>query len=86
MIRDDLQKIELLQLDLQLFAKEGPGGEKTEPATDKKLDDARKEGQVAKSKELGQAFSLLALFIILKIWAGTIGHEFLNGFRLTIQG
>ncbi len=80
--RDDLQKIELLQLDLQLFAKEGPGGEKTEPATDKKLDDARKEGQVAKSKELGQAFSLLALFIILKIWAGTIGHEFLNGFRL----
>ena len=73
---------ELLVLNLQLFAKEGPGGEKTEPATEKKLSDARKEGQVAKSKELGQAFSLLALFIVLKIWAGSIGHNFMNAFRL----
>lgn len=80
--REDLQKLDLLSLNLQLFAKEGPGGEKTEPATDKKLDDARKEGQVAKSKELGQAFTLLALFIILKIWAGTIGHNFMNSFRI----
>ncbi len=80
--REDLQKLDLLRLNLQLFAKEGPGGEKTEPATDKKLDDARKEGQVAKSKELGQAFTLLALFIILKIWAGTIGHNFMNSFRI----
>ena len=71
----------LLKLDLQLFAKEGPGGEKTEPATEKKLSDARKEGQVAKSRELGQAFALLALFIVLKIWAGNIGHNFINTFR-----
>ncbi len=71
-----------IKLNLQLFAKEGPGGEKTEPATEKKLSDARKEGQVAKSKELGQAFALLALFIVLKIWAGTIGHNFMNSFRL----
>ena len=41
-----------LGMNLQLFAKDGPGGEKTEPATSKKLDDIRKEGQVAKSKEL----------------------------------
>ncbi len=73
---------ELLQLNLQLFAKEGAGGEKTEPATEKKLSDARKEGQVAKSRELGQAFALLALFLVLKIWAGTIGHTFLNSFRI----
>ncbi len=72
----------LLVLNLQLFAKEGAGGEKTEPATEKKLSDARKEGQVAKSRELGQAFALLALFIILKVWAGTIGHNFLNAFRI----
>ena len=71
----------LLKLNLQLFAKEGPGGEKTEPATEKKLSDARKEGQVAKSKELGQALTLLALFIVLKIWAGSIGHNFINSFR-----
>ncbi len=71
----------LLKLNLQLFAKEGPGGEKTEPATEKKLSDARKEGQVAKSRELGQALTLLALFVVLKIWAGSIGHNFMNSFR-----
>ena len=75
------EDLRLLQLNLQLFAKEGPGGEKTEPATEKKLSDARKEGQVAKSKELGQSFSLLALFLVLKIWSGSMGHNFLNGFR-----
>ena len=74
------EKYALIILDLQLFAKEGPGGEKTEPATEKKLSDARKEGQVAKSKELGQAMSLLALFIILKIFGGTIGKNFLGTF------
>ena len=49
----------MLRYDLQLFAKEGPGGEKTEEATPKKLEDARKEGQVAKSKELARGFTLL---------------------------
>ena len=34
----------ILELNLQFFAKEGPGGEKTEDATPKKLQDARKEG------------------------------------------
>ena len=38
----------MLVYNLQFFAKDGPGGEKTEPATQKKLSDARKEGQVAK--------------------------------------
>ena len=71
----------LLQLNLQFFAKEGAGGEKTEPATEKKLSDARKEGQVAKSRELGQSLTLLGLFIILKIWAGSMGHDFMNAFR-----
>ena len=72
----------LLKLNLQLFAKEGPGGEKTEPATQKKLSDARKEGQVAKSKDLAQSLALLALFLVLKLWAGSMGHYFMNGFRL----
>ena len=58
----------LLKLNLQFFAKDGPGGEKTEPATSKKLNDIRKEGQVAKSKELITAVSLMSLFIILKIF------------------
>ena len=51
-----------LALNLQFFAKDGPGGEKTEPATGKKLDDMRKEGQVAKSRDLIMAISLLALY------------------------
>ena len=38
-----------LRYNLQFFA-DGPGGEKTEPATQKKLDDARDKGQVAKSR------------------------------------
>lgn len=75
------KELYLLQYDLQFFAKEGPGGEKTEPATDKKLKDAREEGQVAKSKEISTAVSLLALFIILKIWAGSMGMEFIENFN-----
>lgn len=69
-----------LKLDLQFFAKEGPGGEKTEQATPKKLDDARKEGQVAKSKELGNAVTLFALFIGLRAFAGTMGIQFIETF------
>ena len=50
----------VLAYNLQFFAKDGPGGEKTEEPTSKKLSDARKEGQVAKSKEIGNAFVMLA--------------------------
>ena len=60
----------MLVYNLQFFAKDGPGGEKTEPATQKKLSDARKEGQVAKSKEVGMALSLLSVFLALKISIG----------------
>lgn len=69
-----------LKYDLQFFAKEGPGGEKTEQATPKKLDDARKEGQVTKSKELDNSFALFALFISLKLFAGYVGTKFIETF------
>ena len=71
----------MLSLDLQLFA-DGPGGEKTEQATPKKLKDARKEGQVAKSKELGLCVGILSLFVLLKVWVGTLGSQFLSTFSL----
>ncbi len=71
----------MIKYNLQYFAKEGPGGEKTEPATAKKLEDARKEGQVAKSKEINSAFSLLAFFVLLKISIGSIGSQFLGSFH-----
>lgn len=65
-----------IEYQLQFFAQEGPGGEKTEPATGKKLDDARKEGKVAKSKELSAAIDLIALFTVLKLATSFVGHEF----------
>ena len=50
-IREEEKSKYILEYNLQWFAQDGEGGEKTEPATDKKLRDARKEGKVAKSKE-----------------------------------
>jgi flagellar biosynthetic protein FlhB len=70
----------LLEYNLQFFAKEGPGGEKTEPATSKKLSDARNEGQVCKSKELDQAASLVVLFLMLRSLMSYIGEHFLQIF------
>lgn len=63
---------------LQFFADEG--GEKTEEPTAKKLSDARKEGQVAKSMELVTATMLLAMFVMLKIVVGFIGTKFIESF------
>jgi len=69
-----------LKYNLQFFAKEGPGGEKTELPTTKKLKDAREEGQVAKSTDLTAASSLLALFLGLKIFLPYIGRNFMEIF------
>jgi len=69
-----------LEYNLQWFAKDGEGGEKTEPATAKKLQDARKEGQVAKSKELSAAVELIALFLVLKIFVSYIGENLISVF------
>ena len=71
----------LLKLDLQFFAKDGPGGEKTEPATSKKLNDIRKEGQVAKSKEIITAISLMSIFIILKVYLSSLGTGLIDVYK-----
>jgi flagellar biosynthesis protein FlhB len=47
------------------MAKEGQGGEKTEDASDKKLQEARADGQVAKSPELMTAAFLLATTVTM---------------------
>ena len=72
----------LLEYELQWFAKDGDGGEKTEPATSKKLNDARNNGQVAKSQELNHAVGLIALFVMLKVFISSVGERLLNGFLL----
>ena len=71
-----------MEYNLQWFAKDGEGGEKTEPATAKKLKDARDEGQVAKSKELSSAVDLIALFLVLKIFISYIGENLLSVFSV----
>ncbi len=65
-----------MKLNLQFFAEDANGAEKTEQPTAKKLDDARKEGQVAKSQEIATAFSLLAFFLILRFGYGFMGTNF----------
>jgi len=70
-----------LPLNIQFFA-DGPGGEKTEEPTAKKLNDARQEGQVAKSREIANGLGLLALFVVLKVWVGNMGRQFLESFGM----
>ncbi len=70
----------LIEYNLQFFA-DGPGGEKTEEPTSKKLDDARKKGQVALSRELAMAGTLFALFIMVRFLADFIGTVFENTFQ-----
>ncbi len=74
-----------LSYQLQWFAKDGPGGEKTEEPTAKKLEDARKDGKVAKSKELNSAFELVVLFLLLKVFTSYIYYGFLETFSYTYE-
>ena len=67
-------------LDLQWFAKDGEGGEKTEEPTAKKLTDARNEGKVAKSKELDNAVGLLLLFVLLQVTMSNLGEGMIGVF------
>lgn len=52
--------IEKFLIDLQLFADDGGTGEKTEAATPRRREEARKKGQVFKSTDLNSAVILLA--------------------------
>lgn len=67
---------------LQYFAE---GAEKTEQPTAKKLSDARKRGQVARSKELTTSTELLALFLTLKAFIGYMGGKFIENFYSSYQ-
>lgn len=74
-----------LQYHLQLFAKDGPGGEKTEPASSKKLEDARKEGNVAKSREIVNAVCLIVSFYFLKTMVGNIGISMMELYTMLYE-
>lgn len=70
----------ILEYNLQWFAKDGPGGEKTEPATAKKLKEAREDGKVAKSKELTFAVDLIVLFLAMKIFMTYLSENLVGTF------
>lgn len=70
-----------INYNLQLFAKDGPNGEKTEEPTSKKLRDARNKGQVAKSTDVSTAFALMMFFVLLKLLVGYVGNSFMEGFH-----
>jgi len=72
----------LLPYHLQFFAE---GAEKTEEPTPKKLSEARKEGQVARSNELTTSVELVVLFLALKIFISYMGKRFIESFRSFFQ-
>ncbi|MDX9871941.1 MAG: flagellar biosynthesis protein FlhB [Clostridia bacterium] len=61
------------RLNLQLFA-----GEKTEKATPKRRQEARRKGQVVKSMEINTVFVLTVVFLLLQVWIPVIYQDFLN--------
>ena len=63
--------------NLQFF---GEGGDKTEKATPKKLEDARKEGRVARSSDLINGLMLLLMFFVLRIFGNFMAKGFLESF------
>lgn len=70
-----------MSMNLQFFADNGGGGDKTEEPTAKRLQDARKEGQVAKSQELISGAMLFMLFIAIKLFGGYIANSFIKVFH-----
>lgn len=68
-------------------------GDKTEEPTDKKLNDARKKGQIPRSKDVAIAFSMLVCTLVLMTLSGIIGENlkemlvyFLNtGIRINLD-
>ncbi|HAQ06916.1 MAG TPA: flagellar biosynthesis protein FlhB, partial [Bacillus bacterium] len=69
-----------LSLDLQFFA-----GEKTEKATPKKKQDARKKGQVAKSQDVNTAIVLLSVFLFLMFFGKTMTERLIGVLRHSLQ-
>lgn len=66
------------KFDLQLFSQE-----KTEEATPKRKEEARKKGQVAKSVEINSAFAILTAFLAIKLAGPYIYTELTDYMQIT---
>ncbi|MBK3494374.1 flagellar biosynthesis protein FlhB [Viridibacillus sp. YIM B01967] len=72
--------MQYIRLDLQFFA-----GEKTEKATPKKRQDARKKGQVLKSQDVTSALVLLSVFLFMLFGAASMRDSIMNFFKQTFS-
>jgi len=70
----------LKYFDLQLFSEE-----KTEQPTAKKMNDARRKGQVVQSKDLNSAISLLLVFTGLSAFSGFMISEMIGYYHLVMN-
>jgi flagellar biosynthetic protein FlhB len=70
-----------LRVNLQFFASDP---EKTEPATPKRKQEARKKGQTPKSAELNSVIVLMGLFMIINSLGGWIFHQLAVYLRQTL--
>jgi flagellar biosynthetic protein FlhB len=61
------------------------GGDRTEKATPKRREDARKEGNVLRSMEVNSAFAMLAAFAILSIWGPGMWSRLVGDMRLRLE-
>lgn len=71
-----------ITVNLQLFAGEG---EKTEKATSKRKQDARKKGQVLHSREISSALVLLIVFLSIKLLGSYMYGEITAFFQLCVH-
>ena len=69
-----------IEMDIAFFS-----GEKTEKATPKKRTDARKEGQVAQSQEIGTAANFIFVFFSLTLFAGSVLRGLTDVFYTTFD-
>lgn len=63
----------------------GSAGEKTEKPTQKRVEDARKKGTVAKSMDLTGSLTILALLLIMPFIAQQFGTQMIQAFKATLQ-
>ncbi|MCY0896889.1 MAG: flagellar biosynthesis protein FlhB [Alicyclobacillaceae bacterium] len=71
----------MLSIQLQRFAGSSSSGEKTERATPRRRQEARREGNVPKSVELSAAIGLLGAMVVLRIVGGQVWGAWMEMFR-----
>ncbi len=65
----------IYKINLQLFAQGTGGKDKTEKATPKKRQDARKKGHVFQSREISSAMVLMSVYVALRIFGNNIYNQ-----------